>query len=161
ILSVALSGGTGPLFGTTNVDIGTAASNGVAAFANLEIDSAGTNKQLTASAIALTNVLSSVFTIAAGAGSKLTIPRQPSLTATSGVVFAQQPVIRIEDGYGNLRSSDNSTVVTATRGTGSGTLLGSTGRTAVNGIVTFTNLSYNVAETMTLNFASAGLSGTT
>jgi hypothetical protein len=161
MLSLALSGGTGPLLGTTNVDIGTAASNGVAAFANLEIDSAGTNKQLTASAIAMTNVLSSVFTIAPGSASKLTLQTQPSSTATAGVVFAQQPVIRIEDGYGNLRTSDNSTVVTAMRGTGSSTLMGTTSTAAVNGIVTFTNLSYNVAETMTLNFASAGLSGAT
>src|SRR5207248_3157172 len=52
------------------------------------------------------------------AASRLTIFTQPSLTATAGVAFAQQPVIRVEDAFGNLRSADNSTVVTATRSAG-------------------------------------------
>ena len=40
--------GTGPLQGTTSLDIGTNAGKGVALFTNLRIDAAGT-KQLTAS----------------------------------------------------------------------------------------------------------------
>ena len=47
-----------------------------------------------------------------------------------------KPVVRVEDQYGNLRSADNSTVVTASRSGGSGTLQGTTNLTAVNGIVT-------------------------
>src|SRR5262249_49511431 len=39
-------------------------------------------------------------------------------------------------------------------------LQGTTSATAVNGIATFTNLSYSVAETMTVNFASGALAGT-
>ncbi|TAK93698.1 MAG: Ig-like domain repeat protein [Verrucomicrobia bacterium] len=161
IVSLTLSAGTGPLLGTTNLDIGTSAGNGVVTFTNLEIDSAATNKQITASANGFTNAVSSTFTISAGAANKLTIQTQPSASATAGAVFAQQPVIRIEDAFGNLRSTDNSTVVTVTRATGTGTLLGTTSRTAVNGVVTFTNLSYNTAETITLSFASGGLTGAT
>ena len=54
---------------------------------------------------------SSSVTVNPGAASKLTILAQPSTTATAGVAFGQQPVIRVEDAFGNLRSSDNSTVI--------------------------------------------------
>src|SRR5213076_40515 len=92
------------------------------------------------------------------AANRLTIQTQPSSTATAGVPFAAQPVIRIEDQFGNLRSSDSSTVVTATRTLGSGTLQGATNLTAASGVVTFTNLSHNVANTINLNFTSGSLS---
>src|SRR5439155_21315495 len=161
IVTLALTSGTGPLLGTSNQDIGTAAGNGVVSFTDLEIDSAGTNKQLTASASGSTNALSSVFSVSPGPASRLTIQTQPSATATAGMAFAQQPAIRIEDQYGNLRSGDNTTVVTATRNAGSGTLQGSTSMTAVSGLVTFTNLSDTVATNITIDFASAGLAGAT
>src|SRR5213078_423596 len=57
-LNLSLTGGTGPLKGTTSVDISTAAGNGVAIFTDLRIDSAGTGKQLTASASGLTSAVS-------------------------------------------------------------------------------------------------------
>src|SRR5262249_44797755 len=85
----------------------------------------------------------------------------PSSTATAGAAFAQQPVIRIEDSLGNLLSSDNSTVVTASRVAGTSTLQGTTALTAVNGLVIFTNLSYQLAETMSIGFASGALTGAT
>jgi hypothetical protein len=124
VLSLGLSSGTGPLLGVTNIDIGTAAGNGLATFTNLEIDSAGTNKQLTASALGMTNIASSVFSVASAPASKLTIQTQPSSTATAGTSFPQQPVIRVEDAYGNLRSTDNSTVITVSRAAGSAALQG-------------------------------------
>src|SRR5439155_20882272 len=81
-----------------------------------------------------------------GALSQLVINPQPSSTATAGVVFAQQPVLTLKDQFGNTRNaanglSDNSTVVTATRSAGLGTLQGTTNMTAVDGIVTYTNRS--------------------
>src|SRR5439155_11993922 len=91
------------------------------------------------------------------AAAQLTLNTQPSPTATAGVAFVQQPVIRIEDVFGNLRTNDTTTVVTASRATGSAALQGVTNRTAVNGVVTFTNLSYNVAETITIGFAGGSL----
>jgi hypothetical protein len=85
-----------------------------------------------------------VLTVTGGAAGRLIVQTQPSSSALAGVAFAQQPQIRIEDQYGNLRSSDNSTVVTAVRSAGSGTLQGSLSATAVNGVATFANLSHNV-----------------
>jgi hypothetical protein len=156
-VTLALTAGTGPLLGTTSIDLGTAAGNGVAAFTDLQLNSAGTNKQLTASASGSTNAVSSVFTVNAAAADHLTIQTQPSTTATAGVAFAQQPVIRIEDSFGNLRSTDNTTVITASRNAGSGTLQGTTSATASGGVVTFANLSHTVADTISIDFAGTGL----
>src|SRR5262249_51182781 len=79
--------------------------------------------------------------------------------ATASAPFAPQPVVRIEDAFGNLVGSDNGRLITATRATGSAALQGNVTAGTVNGIATFTNLSYNVAETISLNFAAAGLTG--
>ena len=158
---MTLTTGTGPLLGTTSLDIGTAAGNAVASFTNLEIDSAGTNKQLTATATGFTNAVSTAFTISSAMADHLTIQTQPSTTATAGTAFANQPVVRIEDAFGNLCSSDNSTVVSATRNLGTASLQGTSSRTAVNGVVTFTNLSYNKAENLTIDFSTGGLTGAT
>src|SRR5439155_3748776 len=85
----------------------------------------------------------------------------PPATATAGVVFSTQPVVRVEDAVGNLVSTDNGRVITAARGTGTGTLQGTLTATTVNGVATFSNLSYNVAETITLNFTASGLTTAT
>src|SRR5262249_8976911 len=80
-----------------------------------------------------------------GADSRLAIQTQPSATATAGVAFEQQPVLQVRDQFGNLRTNDNSTVVTAARNAGSGVLQGTLSATALNGVATFVNLSHNVA----------------
>src|SRR5207253_6373294 len=109
----------------------------------------------------LTGATSTSVMVNPAAASKLTMLTQPSATATAGVGFAQQPQIRIEDQYGNLRASDNSSVVTAARNAGSGTLQGTLIATAVNGVATFANLSHNVATTITINFTASGLTSAT
>src|SRR6185436_2127987 len=63
---------------------------------------------------------SPAITVNIGAANKLTIQTQPSSTATAGNVFAQQPVIRVEDASGNLVTTDNGRVITATRSAGTG-----------------------------------------
>src|SRR5439155_14465100 len=100
----------------------------------------------------LTNVTSGNIIVSAGAASRLGIQTQPSPTATAGVAFSPQPVIRVEDAFGNLRTNDGTTVVTAIRNAGTGTLQGTTTATASGGLATFTGLSYNDAETITINF---------
>src|SRR6185295_8677512 len=69
------------------------------------------------------------------------------------------PVIRVEDVAGNLVNT-NGIVITAARGTGTGTLQGTLTATTVNGVATFANLSYNVTETITVNFTASGLTST-
>src|SRR5207249_5906333 len=51
--------------------------------------------------------------------------------------------------------------ITATRGTGSSTLQGSLTATTVNGLAAFTNVAYNMAETITINFTANGLTSAT
>jgi hypothetical protein len=102
----------------------------------------------------------------AGAANNLAIQTQPSATATVGVPFVQQPVIQVLDRFGNLRNAangtaDNSTLVSAARAAGSGTLQGTVNLTAMNGVVAYTNLSFNVATNITVSFSSSGLVGVT
>src|SRR6185503_2485552 len=96
-----------------------------------------------------------------GAATRLTIQTQPSASATVGVPFATQPVVRVEDQFGNLRSSDGSTVVTATRGAGTSTLQGTLTATASGGVASFANLGYPLAETITIIFSSGTLTNAT
>src|SRR5439155_20191708 len=58
-------------------------------------------------------------------------------------------------------NSDNSTVVTAVRSAGSGTLQGTISLTPVDGVVTFANLCHNVATNITIAFSSSGVTGAT
>src|SRR5439155_1325016 len=109
----------------------------------------------------LPTVTSSNVTVNPAAASKLTILTQPSSTATAGVAFAQQPVVRIEDQFGNLRSSDGNTVVTALRLAGSGSLQGTINVSAVGGVVTFTDLAHKVATNITIQFTAGSLTSAT
>src|SRR5207247_4649994 len=117
VLTAARNAGSGSLQGTAS----RAAANGIVTFTNLSYTVAET-MNLSFSSAGLTGATSSNVVVSAAAASRLTIQTQPSSTATAGVAFAQQPVVRIEDAFGNLRSSDNSTIVTAARGAGTGTL---------------------------------------
>ena len=57
-VAIAQSAGAGPLLGTTNLNIGTAGGKGVFQFTDLQINSSGTNKQLTAVVTSTTNTTS-------------------------------------------------------------------------------------------------------
>ena len=68
------TGSTGTLLGTTSLDIGTNAGNGVATFTNIQVTSAGLEKRFAASAAGMSNGVSGAFNI------------QPAtVTATVGV----------------------------------------------------------------------------
>jgi hypothetical protein len=151
-VTAALGSGTGPLVGTTVVT----ASDGIATFAHLADDTAETITLHFTSSPVLTAATSSNIVINAAAASQLAIHTQPSPTATAGTVFGTQPVLYVEDQYGNLETGDNSTNVTATSlPGGSGPLKGTTTVTASGGIATFTNLADNKAETITIHFTSS------
>ena len=108
----------------------------------------------TATTVHGTVIDNATIQVSPGASTKLTVLTQPSSTATAGVVFAQQPVVRIEDQFGNLVTSDNTTVLTAARATGTDVLKGTLTATVTNGIATFAGLYYTKAELITLGFTS-------
>src|SRR5204862_8168049 len=64
---------TGPLLGTTSIDIGSAAGNVVVTYTYLEIYAVGNGKQLIASSSGFVNATSSVFSVSGGAFSKVLV----------------------------------------------------------------------------------------
>ena len=92
-------------------------------------------------------------------GELLVIHTQPSSTATAGRAFATQPVVYLVDQNGNLETGDNSTVVTVSLASGTGSLQEPTSVTVKGGIATFTGLSEMTAGTIALQFSCGGLTG--
>ena len=156
-ITLTLSSGTGTLSGTTTR---TTNAQGLAAFDALSINLTG-SKQLQATGTGFQAAKSNSFTITPGPAARLRIQTQPSAVATAGVPFTQQPVVWVEDAGGNRVTTDNSTVVTATRLAGVGTLQGILTATALNGTVTFSNLSHNIANTLSILFSSGTLTSDT
>ncbi len=157
-VSAVIDQGSGNLFGTQSFK----AVGGVATFTNLSYQIAETiTIDFTDGGLDIDT--STGTTVGAAAASQLVIQTQPSATATAGVVFAQQPAVQIQDQFGNLCATNNSTVVTAARnvGSGSGTLQGALTATASGGVATFANLSHNVATTISVDFNSGTLTNTT
>ena len=143
--------GSGPLHGTTTVTV----SGGIGTFTNLSDNKAETMSLRFTSVPSLTAATSSSIVVSPAAASQLGIRTQPGATATVNVRFSPQPVVYVEDQYGNLETGDSTTQVTASLNTGSGPLLGTTTVTVSGGIATFTNLADATAETITLRFTSS------
>ena len=62
-----------------------------------------------------------------------------------------------EDQYGNMVTSDNSTVVTASLASGAGTLSGTKTATVQGGVASFDDLEDDTAGTLTLQFTAGTL----
>src|SRR5439155_185002 len=151
--------GPGTLAGHTTV----AAVNGVATYANLTIDKAGVGYTLKATAPPLPAAPSVAFDIRAGAPAKLAIVTQPPASARSGEVFAQQPVIQLQDANGNPVSQAG-VVVTASVASGSptATLVGSSATTNAAGRAPFLGLPLTgPSGSYTLSFSAPNLAAVT
>ncbi len=151
VMTATLTGGAGPLIGSTAT-----VSGGVATFTGLA-DVKAESISLKFSGAGLTVAAPTNIVISPAAAAKLVIQTQPSPTATAGQPLAIQPVIAVEDQYGNLEPGDNSTVVTVSLGSGTGALQGTTTATVSGGVATFAGLAENVAGTITLEFTGGGL----
>ncbi|HEY0035951.1 MAG TPA: invasin domain 3-containing protein, partial [Longimicrobium sp.] len=95
--SVAIAIDANPATGTLSGTAKVAAVGGVATFANLSIDKAGTGYTLAATSGILTGATSGAFNVTAGAASQLTLTTQPADSVQSGAAFAQQPVVQLRD----------------------------------------------------------------
>jgi hypothetical protein len=96
-----------------------------------------------------------------GSAGKLSVVQQPSAVAQSGVVFAQQSKVQVQDAGGNPVKSAG-LAVTATIASGAGATLSGqlTVGTDANGIASFGNLALTgVLGAYTLGFTSPTLSG--
>jgi subtilase family serine protease len=135
--------------------------SGVAGFSGLMLDLVGTGYRFQVTSGALTPATSNSLTVTPAAAAQLLVSAQPSATATAGRAFGTQPMLSIEDQFGNLETGDNSTTVTAAQSGGVGPLEGSASATVSHGVATFANLSDNKAETITLQFSSGNLKSVT
>jgi hypothetical protein len=129
--------GTGPLTGTLTA----VASSGVATFSGLAAPTlAQSGLKLTFTDGSLTSVADGTsITVTATTANKLVMKTEPSSSVTAGAAFGTQPVVYVEDTYGNVVTSDGSTV-TATVGTGTGPLTGTLTAVASSGAATFIGL---------------------
>jgi hypothetical protein len=108
---------------------------------------------------------SAAFTVNPGTATQLVFTTQPG-GGTAGNVWSQQPVVTVEDAYGNTKTSGtgSSASITLAIGTnpGGGTLSGTKTMSATNGVATFSGLSINNAGTgYTLTATSSGLTTAT
>ena len=108
----------------------------------------------------LTATTSGTVTVIAGPVTKLSITTLPSTLTQTGIIFAQQPVIQLQDAAGNP-VSQAARDITVSVSTGAGILGGTlTIITNASGVASFTNLMITgVAGDRTLQFSSAGLTG--
>lgn len=109
----------------------------------------------------LTAVPSQTITVLPRATDQMVINTQPASSATAGNAFSTQPVIFLQDQFGNKVTTDDTTQVTASINSGDGSLSGTLTQTASNGEITFSDLNSTTADTITLKFESAGLSSLT
>ena len=98
-----------------------------------------------------------------GSAGTLAIAQQPSATARSGVPFAQQPQVQVQDARGNpVRTAGIAVTATLASGVGAGLSGQLTVPTDANGLAAFTNLTLTGPQgTYTLAFSSLTLSGVT
>jgi signal peptidase I len=132
------------------------AVSGVAAFAGCSVDKTGTYT-LTAASSGLTNAVSTSFTITAGSATRLSFTTSPS-SSTGGIAFGTQPVVAIQDVFGNTVTSSSAQVtLSITTPAGANLTCGSNPRAASSGVATFSSCKINLPGTYTLTAASSGL----
>ena len=104
----------------------------------------------------------SITQVVAGVAAKLVITTQPKAPAADGGALATQPVVVVQDAFGNAVPSTASIV--AAVGNGTWTLGGTTTKAAVSGTATFAGLtafSTSGVTGATIAFTSSGLTGVT
>ena len=146
-LTITVGGGTPSLLQPTNganpgAQGGEITATGTAGAPVLEINSGISN-----------------ITVTHGAATQLAVQTQPA-GATGGTAFTAQPVVEIQDQFGNVVTSDSTTDVTAAinNNPGTGVLGGTQTVMASDGVATFTNLEIDKAgDGYTLDFTATGL----
>jgi hypothetical protein len=114
---------------------------GVASFSGLALNALAGPYTLTFSDGTLTAATSTSVAVTVGAPTQLVVTTGPSTSTATGVVLAQQPVVKVEDSGGNVVTTVATGAVTASIATGAGGTL-SAGSTAnfVAGVADFAGL---------------------
>ncbi|MHB8460920.1 MAG: beta strand repeat-containing protein, partial [Candidatus Limnocylindrales bacterium] len=153
--SVSMAIATNPSSGTLSGTLTVAAVNGIATFGSLSINNPGIGYTLAASSTGLTGATSTAFNITLN--QHLAFTTQPG-GGGPGAIWAQQPVVAVQNSLNATVTSDNTTVVTLAIGTNpaGGTLTCTSGlsRTVVNGVATFYGCSINFASPYTYTLSA-------
>lgn len=92
---------------------------------------------------------------------QLAFIRQPG-DGRAGVTLPNQPQVEIQDARGSRVTTDNTTIVTATVGTGAGTVVSGATANALGGVVTFTGLTIGgTVGQKTITASAPGLTSAT
>ncbi len=152
-VAVTVATGGSTLTGTTSV----AAKSGVATFSNLVLTKLG-KYTLKAAASAVTSATSGSFSVVPGVATKLVLVKSPT-SATAGKAISPALVIDVEDAFGNIVTTNTSTVkFTATGGSA---LTGTSSVAAKAGVATFSNLILDKAAKYTLKATDGTLTSAT
>ena len=152
VVSVSLATGSGLLGTSTATVVG-----GVATFTNLRDDTAGQSITLQFTSGSLTPAISSNIVINPAPADQVVFGQQPTNT-TAGVAITPAVTVKVEDAYGNVITTDTSTVtLTLSSGTFAGGSNTVTAK-AVNGVATFSSLTIDAAGNYTLTATDGSLS---
>ncbi len=132
-------------------------SNGNATFANISVPTAGAY-MVVASDGTVSSGNSSSFTVSPAAAAMLVFSQQPS-NAPAGTTINPSIVVDVEDQFGNLVTTDSSTIVLSL--TGDAALNGTLAVQATNGVATFSGLSVNGSGVYTMIASDGSLAATT
>ncbi len=157
-VTIALASGPGGL--TTGSTTSVAAVSGVATFSNLVLDTAGTYT-FKATDGTLTSVTSANISVNPAAASQLVLEQAPT-SGTAGQALSPSVKAALEDPFGNVVTSNTSTVTVAVASGPGGFAAGSTNSVAaVSGVATFSNLILDTSGSDTLSVSDSGLTGAT
>jgi len=153
-VGLASDPGGATLGGTLSVT----ASSGVATFSNLALTQAAAGYTLAVSSSGVDSVTTSAITVTPAVATQLVITQQPPATVKVNSGFGLQA--SIEDQYGNVVTTANSSVSVAFANNPTGAALGGALTvTASQGIAAFSGLTINqVGSGYTLRVTSSGLS---
>ncbi len=156
--TIGLAIGTNPGGGTLSGTVSRAATAGVATFADLSLDKAGSGYTLSASSTGLTTATSTGFDITAGAAARLAFVVEPT-SATAGTALSPAVQVAVQDAAGNLVSGATTSLTLAIEtNPGGATLAGTVTRNATAGVATFNDLSLDKAGVgYTLRATASGL----
>ena len=140
-VTIAVASGPGGFTGGSTISV--AAVNGVATFSNLVLNTAG-SYTLSVSDGGLAGANTGNLTVSPAAASQLVLQQSPT-TGTAGQALGTVQLV-VEDAFGNVVTSDSSTVTIAVASGPGGFTAGSTiSVAAVNGVATFGNLVLDTA----------------
>lgn len=152
-VTLTLASGSGVLVCAAN---SVTPSAGIASFSGCRIDTAGTVTVNASSGSIGSATSTPQVVISAGSASRLAFSVAPSSTAQAGQAWVQQPVVRVEDAFGNPVNS--AATVTLGLASGSGPLVCDANPvTAVAGVASFGGCRINTAGTVTLSATAPGL----